>query len=438
MGGKRTLLDMAILLLAGGLVLAAGLLPSALRTGQIVPLDWLAPGALALIVLIFVADRPGRGLNWRGLGWRGLSWRGLGLRWAIVAGPPALLLALMSSLVPWDGLALLLVTLGLTGLGVRMMHRRAGLARWGIGGALAALLIALPPLADAVPAPVAPASRPVVGVFSALPLHRERPLAVANLLDGMGRRSPLWRALGTRLDLRPLDHVDLRSLAGLDHLLVAQPRLLAPEELVALDHWVRAGGQAVLLADPLLHWPDRLPLGDPARAPLTSLLDPLLAHWGLRLQPAVYEMTGDPVERRLLADGALVQLVGASRFSPARGASCALADGGLIARCDIGKGMARLMADADWINDRYWTLRPGRPTDARDWTSDTVPLLLRWLGADSRELPTPRIWLRDRAALLLGLRAAIALLFALTLIPILAQRFPRLRSDRYGSKGVQS
>jgi hypothetical protein len=274
-------------------------------------------------------------------------------------------------------------------------------------------------------------------VFSALPLDRDRPAAVANLLDGVGHRPPLWRALGTRLDLRPLDHADARGLAGLNHLLIAQPRLLAPTELVALDQWVRAGGQAVVLADPLLHWPDRLPLGDPARAPLTSLLDPLLVHWGLHLRPAVYDTTGDLVERRVLADGALVQLVGASRFTLAPRADCALADGGLIARCRIGKGRAWLMADADWINHRYWTLQPSRPGHARDWTSDAVPLLLRWLGADPRELGPAPIWLRDRAALLLGLRAAIALLLGLSLFPMLAQRLPGLRFGTKRSKGVQ-
>ena len=39
-------------------------------------------------------------------------------------------------------------------------------------------------------------------------------------------------------------------------LLIAHPRALAPQELVAIDAFVRGGGKAVMLADALSGWPD--------------------------------------------------------------------------------------------------------------------------------------------------------------------------------------
>lgn len=122
-------------------------------------------------------------------------------------------------------------------------------------------------------------------------------------------RSPLISHLGAR----PLDRIDITSLRGISALVIAQPRLLQPAELVALDDWLRRGGRAVIFADPLLLWPSALPLGDPRRPPLTSLLDPLMAHWGLRLEPVL--PGADGVDRRMLGAGHMLMLAGASRFT---------------------------------------------------------------------------------------------------------------------------
>ena len=56
---------------------------------------------------------------------------------------------------------------------------------------------------------------------------------------------------------------------------MAQPLAQAPENLVALDDWVRGGGRVLLLADPMLEWPSKRPLGDPLRPP------PMFADTGL-------------------------------------------------------------------------------------------------------------------------------------------------------------
>jgi len=76
-----------------------------------------------------------------------------------------------------------------------------------------------------------------------------------------------------------LKPVDLPSqLPAAAVVLMAQPRALPAEELVALDQWVRNGGRLVLLADPLLEWPGQRPLGDrlphPGRVADTGLRQP--------------------------------------------------------------------------------------------------------------------------------------------------------------------
>ena len=48
---------------------------------------------------------------------------------------------------------------------------------------------------------------------------------------------------------------------------MAHPLAQPAEDLVALDDWVRGGGRVLLLADPMLEWPSKRPLGDPLRPP---------------------------------------------------------------------------------------------------------------------------------------------------------------------------
>jgi hypothetical protein len=211
----------------------------------------------------------------------------------------------------------------------------------------------------------------------------------------------------------PVEALDAETLASFEHMLLAQPRLLRPQELVALDDWVRAGGHVVILADPLLRWPDERPLGDPRRAPVTSLFDPLMTHWGLTLEPARPER----VERRVLASGAMIQLAGASHFAVGKGAPCSLAENGLIAYCRIGKGRAVLIADADWIDDRLWTLSPAHPRDRRQWTSD-APTVLAGLVCGDTALPKPQwSWLISQTALISALRWALGLIVLFALAP---------------------
>lgn len=221
-----------------------------------------------------------------------------------------------------------------------------------------------------------PALTGKTGIVSALPLFwpEGRPLTAMLEINGEEARSPVVDILGARA----IDAVNDVALAGLDSIILAQPRLLRPEELVALDSWLAKGGKAVIFADPLLMWPTSLSMGDPRRPPLTSLLDPLLAHWGLRLEPVA---EGASVQRRMLSTGHVLIVAGASRFTltqeGARG-RCMLTGEGLMALCRIGAGKVRLIADADLIDDRLWLADKRWPDRTAAHASDIIPLLRVW------------------------------------------------------------
>lgn len=375
--------------LAAAVSLFVGLTPTLLDYGRFEPLDWLLPGFVALAVLRWTA----------GTGVLRVSWH-----WALVVAPPALVVALSASVVPQVRLVLLIALLALGALALAKARRRWWLIAFIGLGLFGGIRYELYRLEDG-PVKVAGAE---VRVMSALPLFSQDQ-GKGGLLHGAGVRAPLVEGLGKRWRAEPIDLLDAVSLQGVEYLLLIQPRLLAPTELVSLDDWVRRGGAVAILADPLLRWPDERPLGDPRRPPLTSLLDPLMTHWGLTLEPAHV----GPVERRVLAGGAMIQLVGASRFTLARGAPCSLAGESLIAYCRIGKGRAVLVADADWIDDRLWTLAPERPQDRHAWTSDAIPLLSGLIAGNEGPVRPSGAWMVSQQALIAALRWALGLIILL-------------------------
>lgn len=306
--------------------------------------------------------------------------------------------------------------------------------------ASALLVLAVPPLAlwlqgshpgigrSAMTSQTFDAPRPAVGLLSGPPLYGpESPGG----FDG----SPLWRVLSQRADMRPLDAIESDGIESLDAMLVVQPRALAPDELVALDQWVRMGGHAVLLADPELLWDDGRAMGHALKPPRHSLLGPLLTRWGVELEPAAVRVPGtDPVERRFLTDGALLQLAGASRFS-ATGTGCAVAEQGLVARCAVGKGSTVLIADADFANDALWTTAPDAPERADRWTSDAPAVIAALLTARARLPGTSRNWLIRADGLSTALRWPLALLLLLAgLTGALAGRMRTKREKRVVSQ----
>lgn len=236
-------------------------------------------------------------------------------------------------------------------------------ARWSIllSAAAAVFVLAMPgPLAPyqwvLEPAPVRPAQRPDLLVMTGLPII----WGESGAFDPASKPAEAYKALQLEFQVRPLDVLDLESLASAKLLLLAQPRALNPEELVALDQWVRAGGRALILTDPLLGWQSPLAVGDVRRPPAVGLLGPLLVHWGMELEPAVVENTAirrDIGERR-------VEVFAPGKFR-STGPTCNLRENAFLADCRIGAGRAMLVADADLLHDRLWTSSAGSGRRAR-------------------------------------------------------------------------
>ncbi len=189
---------------------------------------------------------------------------------------------------------------------------------------------------------------------SAEPQHKlllltSLPLVFGEQFSLEAKGSPVLAALRQRYDVVPISVSSTHELAKGDLLLMAHPLSQTPENLVALDAWVRRGGRVLLLADPMLEWPSERPLGDPLRPPAMFMDTGLLKHWGLRLDapdqrgPQTREMAG--VEVLTSSPGALA-------------GKCDISADRLVAHCTIGTGRAAVVADADILDVEHL---PGPP-----------------------------------------------------------------------------
>lgn len=210
--------------------------------------------------------------------------------------------------------------------------RLAALAVLAAALIVTAAAVALTTKRDA-PSPVA--ARPTLLLLSSLPLLFGEQFSLKD------SGSPALKALQSRYKVAPISVADERELAKGRLLLMAQPQAQPAEDLVALDRWVRGGGRILLLADPLLEWPSERPLGDPLRPPPMFADTGLLAHWGLRLDapdargPQLRQVGGRQV--LTLSPGTLA-------------GGCKVSPDGILARCRIGKGVATVVADADFLD----------------------------------------------------------------------------------------
>lgn len=182
-----------------------------------------------------------------------------------------------------------------------------------------------------------------VGLFTTLPiLWADSPDLAASLNP---QAEPHWAraVLAGKGAILPIDALTPESIGKVGRLLMAQPRVLTPQENVALDNWVRGGGRLLLLADPALTEESGFALGDPRRPQAVALLSPILSRWGLELlfddrQPfgrARREVMGVPIP---------VNLPG--QLATRGQANCRLWGEGLAATCAIGKGRIVVVADA--------------------------------------------------------------------------------------------
>jgi ABC-type uncharacterized transport system len=202
-----------------------------------------------------------------------------------------------------------------------------------------------------------PAAQPIVqrdiAIVSALPLFwAEGQFGAA--VKGIDPRAPIIQKLSEQSAVRPLDTISAKTVEDVTLLILAQPRSLAPSELIDLDDWVRRGGKLLIFADPMLDWPSLYPMGDPRRPPLVTLLDPLLDHWGLDLSAPEIEQGREVIE----VDGKRLAMVGAGHWVVTKernaGVSCKTSVRDFLASCTIGQGRVLLLGDADALDARVW------------------------------------------------------------------------------------
>ena len=171
------------------------------------------------------------------------------------------------------------------------------------------------------------AERPTLALLTSLPLMFGESFGLES-----GGSAALAR-LEQRYAVVPIAVADAASLKGQELLLMAHPRAQPAEVLVELDQWVRDGGRVLLLADPLLSWESKRPLGDPLRPPPAFADTGLLGHWGVGLAPG----NERPLPVETPSPGTLTS------------ERCQMISDGFIARCSIGKGRATIIADADFL-----------------------------------------------------------------------------------------
>jgi len=193
------------------------------------------------------------------------------------------------------------------------------------------------------------AQRPPLLLLTALPLMFGEGFS----LDSGGSKA--LTALESRYRVLPISTSSAAELAKGKLLLMAQPLAQTPENLVALDEWVRRGGRLLLLADPRLEWPSERPLGDRLRPPLMFMDTGLLAHWGLRLDA--------PDDR-----GAVSRKIGSYDVVAVSPGSlegkCTISPDRLVAHCAVGRGHATIVADADLIGTEHLGDGAGANIDA--------------------------------------------------------------------------
>ena len=186
------------------------------------------------------------------------------------------------------------------------------------------------------------APKHLVGLFSTLPIYWGEG-DMAEILDGSNSRDWVRDIIEQRFDIEPLDTVESDAIDGLDRIIMAQPRPLAPSENVALDNWVRAGGRLLIFADPLLTRHSDFALGDRRRPQDVVLLSPILTRWGLELR---FDDAQPSEERLISASGNQYPVNLAGQFVATGDGKCTISEAGLFAWCSVGNGRVTLMADA--------------------------------------------------------------------------------------------
>lgn len=238
--------------------------------------------------------------------------------------------------------------------------------------------------------PLRGAERQRVVMLTSLPLRWNGGAAgLAQMLAEGPADLPALAEIERSVDLTMVDTLEA-NLPPDATLLLAHPPALTPYDLMRIDDHRRSGGRIVILADALSSWPPSHPLGDPRNPPVTSLLTPLLDHWGITLAAPAANGAGD-IGVLVDPERALLRLHSAGRFVKLP-PQCRAYGRGLVARCDGGK--LWLVGDADMLDAGLW-----RPPFARAplfRRSDNLAWLVEILR-DRRSSGFRPLWIRPRS-----------------------------------------
>ena len=146
------------------------------------------------------------------------------------------------------------------------------------------------------------------------------------------------KELGARWDLQGLRAVTYEAIENLPVVVVMLRRPLSYSEAIDLDAWVRAGGRALVLAEPGRSW------AGPADMVDANLRD---STWGLRLAARA----DGPL---MLPGRGTLMLRNAGRWTASGG--CSLRVDGFVAECRPGKGRVLLVADTGLLDRNTFDL----------------------------------------------------------------------------------
>jgi hypothetical protein len=263
------------------------------------------------------------------------------------------------------------------------------------------------------------AQKPELVLMTALPII----WGEGGAFDPNSKPAGAYRALQEEFNVRIVDTLEPGTLGRSRLLLLAQPGWLRPEELVAVDEWVRRGGRALVLADPELDWPSELPLGDIRRPPPASLLHPLLNHWGLDLRESGRKHGSSLSNGRHLRTERPGVLAVTKR-------ECRIIRSDL-ARCELDAGRVFVVPDADLMRDELW-MAPGRDGGERHRRLADNPLILADLLdelADVRRqrAEAPVVWRRPSELPIRSIAKAVVPLLLLVALAAGAALWTRRR-----------